>query len=294
MSILKTTSSVLILTSLLAFGTTQPILAQSLLANAQLTGTNAGGAFNYTVTLNNSNASTANLETFWFSWIPGEDFMPVNPTNIGTPTGWTDEVTHGGPGDGYAIQFVTSTAPLAPGGSLTFTFTSTSSPATMAGNSPFYSTTPIGTSFVYAGAPLSVTSDEFVVETIVPPPPSNVTDLVSFSFSNLMQVCKTKTKIDKKTATTNMTTTCKLSLQLVATNLGITNSPAFNVLVWAGQGSNFDSTAGLPTATEKVKALKLDKLDKIKLKDTFTTNQSGAFLFCTDTNLNVLTSIQIE
>jgi hypothetical protein len=275
---------------LFVVGTTHTLHAQTLSASGQLSGTASNGAFNYTLTLNNSDASTTNIETFWFSWVPGSNFMPVSPTNIGTPSGWTDQVTHGGPGDGYAIQFITSTAPLAPAGSLTFTFTSTSSPATMAGNSGLYSTTPIGTSFVYSGPPETGASDQFIVEIVS----VNPTNLVSFSLSNVVQTCKSKIKVDKKTETTNSTTTCKLSLQLVATNFGVANSPAFSVLVWAGQGSNFDASAGLPPATEKVKALKIDKLDKIKLKDTFDASQSGTFIFCTDTNNNILTSVLVE
>jgi len=285
--------SIWVLSVLFIMGISGTLHAQ-LVASGQLSGIATNGKFNYTLTLNNSNASTASIETFWFSWVPGADFMPNSPTAIGTPTGWTESVTHEAPGDGFAIQFVTTTAPVPPGGSLTFTFTTVSSPTTMAGDSPFFPGTPIGTSFVYAGAPLSVTSEEFVVETLLPPPPSNVTDLVSFSFTNVVQVCKTKSKIDKKTMTTNLTTTCKLSLELDVTNLGITNSPAFNVLVWSGQGTNFDSGTGSPPATEKVKALKLNKTGKIKLKDTFDTSQSGTFIFCTDTNNNVLASVPIE
>ena len=162
----------LVLGILLAIGTTQTLQAQTLSASGLLSGSGSGGTFNYTLTLNNSSGSTMNLETFWFSWVPGEDFMAVSPTNVGTPAGWTDNITHAGGSDGYAIQFVTSTAPLAPGGSLTFTFTSGSSPATMAGDSPFYPSTPIGTSFVYAGGPFVGTSDEFVVATV--PEPSSM------------------------------------------------------------------------------------------------------------------------
>ncbi len=164
--------STLILSILLAIGTTQTLQAQTLSASGLLSGSGSGGTFNYTLTLNNSAGSTANIETFWFSWVPGQDFMAVSPTNVATPAGWTDNITHGDGTDGYAIQFVTSTAPLAPGGSLTFTFTSGSSPAIMAGDSPFYPTTPIGTSFVYSGGPFVGASDQFVVTTV--PEPSSL------------------------------------------------------------------------------------------------------------------------
>jgi len=290
---IKTSRAVFIFSVLFAFGTTQAIQAQTLSASGQLSGAASAGGFHYTLTLSNSITSTTNIETFWFSWVPGFDFMAVNPTSIVTPAGWTEQVTHGGSGDGFAIQFVTSTAPLAPGGSLTFTFTSTSSPTTMAGDSPFHATFPIGTSFVYSGPPQTGASDEFVVETL-PGPSVNPTNLVSLSFSNVVQVCKSRSRIDRMTGTTNVTTTCKLSLQLVATNVGVTNSPAFDVLVWAGQGSNFDASAGLPPATEKVRALRISKLEKIRLRDTFTSSQTGTFIFCTDTSSNGVASVQVQ
>ena len=162
----------LVLGILLAIGTTWTLHAQTLSASGLFSGSGSGGTFNYTLTLTSSLASTTNIETFWFSWVPGQDFMAVDPTGIGTPAGWTDNITHTGGSDGYAIQFVTSTTPLAPGGSLTFTFTSGSSPAIMAGDSPFFPTKPIGTSFVYSGPPLQGTSDEFVVATV--PEPSSM------------------------------------------------------------------------------------------------------------------------
>lgn len=163
----------------------------------------------------------------------------------------------------------------------------------MAGDSPFHATFPIGTSFVYSGPPQTGISDEFVVET-VSAPALNPTNLVSLSFSNIMQACRSRTRINRMTGMTNIMTTCKLNLQLVATNTGITNSPAFNVLVWAGQGSNFNASAGLAPATEKVRALRINKLEKIRLRDTFTSSQTGTFIFCTDTSSNGIASVEIE
>jgi hypothetical protein len=169
-------SSISALGFLLAFGMAQTIQAQTISANGLLSGVVSGGSFNYTLTLNNTLISTTNIATFWFSWVPGDDFMAVSPTSVVAPSGWSANVTHGGPTDGYAIQFVNLTTPLAPGGSATFTFTSTSSPATMAGDSPFFPGTPIGTSFVYSGPPESGTSDQFVVQTV--PEPSSMVLLV--------------------------------------------------------------------------------------------------------------------
>jgi hypothetical protein len=290
---IRKSSSLFIFGVLFALGTTQAIQAQTLSASGQLSGAASGRGFHYTLTLSNSIASTTNIETFWFSWVPGLNFMAVSPTSIMTPAGWTDQVTHSGSGDGFAIQFVTSTAPLAPGGSLTFSFTSTSSPTTMSGDSPFHSTFPIGTSFVYSGPPETGASDEFVVETVTEPS-VNPTNLVSLSFSNVVQACRSRSRFNRMTGTTNVTTTCRLSLQLVATNIGVTNSPAFNVLVWAGQGSNFDASAGLSPAVKKVKALRIDKLEKIRLRDTFTSSQTGTFIFCTDASSNSIAFVEVE
>jgi len=65
----------------------------------------------------------------------GYDLLPSAPTVTETPTGWGGSVM-GGPysyfgytyQDGYSIEFSSAT-PLAPGGTLTFQFSSPDSPA---------------------------------------------------------------------------------------------------------------------------------------------------------------------
>jgi hypothetical protein len=118
----------------------------------------------YDVTL--TDTGTTNIGTFWFSWVPGEDFMGVAPSNVSSPASWTDNVTHGGASDGYAIQWLATPGDeLTPGNSLGgFQFDSTISPAQMAGDSPFYPTTPILTSFVYHGAPFSDDGFQLLVQ----------------------------------------------------------------------------------------------------------------------------------
>jgi len=136
---------------------------------------------------------TTNLGTFWFAWVPGEDFMPTAPTNVASPTSWTANVTGGSYGDGYAIQWVAGAgATLAPGKTLSgFSFQSTTSPTTMAGNSPLYGT-PIPTSFVYSGAPFSDGGFQFLVQQIsAPPPPSTV----SIKSNGIVPIYSTSTTI---------------------------------------------------------------------------------------------------
>jgi hypothetical protein len=109
---------------------------------------------------------TTSLGTLWFSWVPGEDFMPTSPSNIVSPTSWTSIVTHGGASDGYAIQWVAGAgAALTPGNPVAgFQFDSATTPAQMAANSPFYSGTPVPTSFVYSGVPFSDGGFMFVAQ----------------------------------------------------------------------------------------------------------------------------------
>jgi hypothetical protein len=135
-----------------------------------------GSDFDYSITLTNSSSSTNGIGTFWFAWVPGHDFMDADPTNITTPTGWKDTVTHDPTDDGYAIQFVANsgTPLLAPGSSLSgFGFTSTDSPSTLMGNSLFGNNPPVSTSFVYAGTPFTNPSDEFVAGVQSVPEPSS-------------------------------------------------------------------------------------------------------------------------
>jgi hypothetical protein len=121
-------------------------------ASATINGVSAGnGTFNYTVSL--TDTGTTSIGTYWFAWIPGQDYLDTPPTNIVAPAGWSDVITNGGAGDGYAIRFIAGPgSELTTGNALNFSFTSTETPAQLAGNSSFHSTVPETTSFVYEGA----------------------------------------------------------------------------------------------------------------------------------------------
>ncbi len=156
-----------------------PVRAGTLEASATTSATPDGSNWDYTVALTNLSSSTDSLQTFWYSWVPGRDFMPTSPLSVSSPAGWTDKITNGGSTDGFAIQFVTTSAPLTPGSTLDFNFTSASTPAQIAGDSPFYPGTPVGTFFVYQGSPF--VGDSFSsVASFVPtvssvPEPSSLT-----------------------------------------------------------------------------------------------------------------------
>lgn len=135
-------------------------------ASAKLSFTQVNAStYHYSLTLNN--IGTTNLGTFWFAWVPGEDFMPTSPTNITSPADWAPTIVNTGTGDGYAILWIAdSNTTLAPGASLSgFEFDSTTTPQQMAGSAPFYDNPPVLTSFVYAGAPFNDPGYEFVVST---------------------------------------------------------------------------------------------------------------------------------
>ncbi len=123
----------------------------------------------YSIQLNDT--GTTNIGTFWFSWIPGEDFMGSVPTDVSSPAGWNDNITHGGASDGYAIQWLAGGGDaITPGGSLAgFSFESSVSPAAIAGNSPFFPSTPELTSFIYSAGPFSDAGFSFTVQELSSP-----------------------------------------------------------------------------------------------------------------------------
>ncbi len=110
--------------------------------------------FHYNIDLKNS--GTTNVGTLWYSWVLGEDFLGVRPTNPVAPPGWTAQVTNLGANDGFAVQWINNSGPLPPGQTLSgFGFDITATPTVLTGSSPFFSGVPISTTFIYGGAPFS-------------------------------------------------------------------------------------------------------------------------------------------
>jgi hypothetical protein len=108
--------------------------------------------YKYSITL--SDSGTTPIGTFWFSWVPGEGFLPDIPTFV-APQGWSAQVTDGTPpANGYSILWLANDQPsgLQPGQSLGgFSFTSHTAPATVFGTSPIHPPSPVTTSTVYSG-----------------------------------------------------------------------------------------------------------------------------------------------
>ena len=143
----------LLLIGLIA-ATGSTVLASGIDATATYTDSLIGpNDYQYDLTLTNTGTTT--IGTFWFSWIPGAGFMPVAPTNVVSPTGWSDILTNGD----QSIQWTTGANLLQPGSSMSgFMFDSSMTPAQlqMIFAGPGLGTgDPVATSFVYIAAPLA-------------------------------------------------------------------------------------------------------------------------------------------
>jgi hypothetical protein len=111
------------------------------------------GPNNYHYTISLHNTGTTNLETFWFAWIPGYDFLPSQPTVVQKPTGWSAYVEPGTFYGGYSIEFFdpNQTSPITGGQTNTqLQFTSPDSPASLQG--PGSIGLPITYSYIYSTA----------------------------------------------------------------------------------------------------------------------------------------------
>lgn len=167
-------------TSILAAGTA----SAAQLATGVITQTGTTGSdFNYSVTLTDSGSDS--IGTFWYSWIPGQDYMASSPVApVASPAGWSAIITHGGASDGYAIQWIADSvaSEISPGGELTFSFVSPDDFAAITGTSPYYAGAPVGTSFVYSGGPFSGSSDRFIVSA----PEPGCISLLAFSAMGIL------------------------------------------------------------------------------------------------------------
>jgi hypothetical protein len=95
-------------------------------ASATISYTTAGANYDYTITLFNPGADTYDLRSFWYGWTQSGNNLPSDPSSPGNSLGWANTL------DGNSIMWGTSSStPLAPGQSATFTFVSSSTPTAM-------------------------------------------------------------------------------------------------------------------------------------------------------------------
>ena len=131
----------------------------ALSASATLTWTQVGSQFNYTIVVKNT--GTTNIGTFWFSWLPGADYLPTRPSAAAGPAGWSASILQGVPG--FSIEYVATSGPIGPGQtSNAFTFSTTDTPAVILGTSS-PSGNKVTTTTIYSGGPFSDTGFVLVV-----------------------------------------------------------------------------------------------------------------------------------
>jgi hypothetical protein len=132
-----------------------------------------GGEFQYNLALTNTSTDGSNIGTFWFSWIPGVDYMEAKPTSITAPTGWIFPITGANnSSDGNAIEYYNiggSGDQLTPGHTFNFSFDSTEPLSQILGPSSFDGHLVETTAFIYAGFPESDAGLE-IQATAVPEP----------------------------------------------------------------------------------------------------------------------------
>jgi len=144
--------------------TASAAFAQGESATGTVSGVPNGGAYDYTIILNNTSSSVP-IGSFWYSWtpnIPPFFYLPSVPTSASTPSGWSYFT------DANSIQF-SANAPandVAPGNSIQFNYSASFSPAQLTGQA--------GYSYVYSGG-IEGDPGAFVnVVTVPAPEPSSL------------------------------------------------------------------------------------------------------------------------
>lgn len=137
-------------------------------ATGSITYVNNGGNYTYDITLHNTGTTT--IGTMWYAWAPGQDYLPIAPASHSGPANWTF-LQSTSSGFGYGLRWVASPGSLLqPGQSITgFSFTTTTTPTELLGNTIFGSHPPVGTTFLYEGGPFVGQSKQIVINPVPEP-----------------------------------------------------------------------------------------------------------------------------
>ena len=168
---LATATTRVLLGSMLAFGTATLVHAQGQIASGTISGSGSG-PYTYDLTFSDDASATSSIGSVWYSWIPGQFFLPGDPTpgSASAPAGWTATIVNN------SIQFAANSPAndIAAGQTLSgFSYQAAFSPAELAAAANS------GESVAYVGAVLVGTGDTFTVTAQPVPEPSGQLLLLS-------------------------------------------------------------------------------------------------------------------
>ncbi len=163
------TRTLVLLAGCLAF--TSTCLAAPI--TATVSGVQAGSTYDYTITLSNPSALT--FGTFWFAWVPGDNFLTTGAVNKNTVTQPADFNAPSFPGNDSSIRWETTSSSGVNDTTDVFTFQSTESPAGLLQSTTYQGITyPDLTFFLYRGnnATASPLVEGPITATLTPEPGS--------------------------------------------------------------------------------------------------------------------------
>jgi hypothetical protein len=82
----------------LTMGAAASLHAQGQIASGTITSSGAG-PYTYNITFSDGAGATSPIGSVWYSWVPGQTFLPGDPTSATAPNGWTATLS------GNSIQF---------------------------------------------------------------------------------------------------------------------------------------------------------------------------------------------
>jgi hypothetical protein len=153
------TATRILLGFVLTFGTVTFVHAQGQIASGTI-GNSGSGPYVYSLTFSDAAGATSPVGSVWYSWIPGQFYLPGVPTGATAPVGWTATVLSD------SVQFVANSPAndITAGQSLSgFSYQATFSPAQLAAapNS--------GVSVAYSGGFFSDVGNTFTVQPVPEP-----------------------------------------------------------------------------------------------------------------------------